>query len=177
MILLWLLFPAFIVSRFATRKKRKARKAVKAARKPPCILDVYAAQKVARDKAAKASAAARQRSATTAASPETAAEKALERERKAAEKIAFKKQQAAADKQFIEQQLDKIGDLLIAIDREKELIEQKISIDIQTRSYDSEMKDRRKKEQIVKKMLALERQIHALEIRLAKANYIINGSI
>ena len=120
---------------------------------------------------------------TPPAVPAARENKQLARELKAAAKAAEQAEkrrqqieQAQADKQFYLQQLEKIGNMLLAVDAEMERINQAIEIDRQTRSYDAEIKDTKKKEQITRKLLALENRQHALETKLAKANYIIAGN-
>lgn len=120
---------------------------------------------------------------TPPAVPETRISKEQARELKAAAKAAEQAEkrrqqieQAQADKQFYLQQLEKIGNMILAVDDELERINQAIEIDRQTRSYDAEIKDTKKKEQITRKLLALENRQHALETKLAKVNYIIAGN-
>lgn len=96
-----------------------------------------------------------------------------EKEKATQEKQKQKLQQAEADKQFLETQLESIGNLILQVDEELNKVNQKISVDIQLKSYDAEQRDRKKREQIIKKLLVLERQQHAAEAKLAKANYII----
>ena len=116
---------------------------------------------------------------TPPAVPAARENKQLARELKAAEQAEKRRQQieqAQADKQFYLQQLEKIGNMLLAVDTELDRINQAIEIDKATRSYDAEIKDTKKKEQITRKLLALENRQHALETKLAKANYIIAGN-
>ena len=120
---------------------------------------------------------------TPPAVPETRISKEQARELKAAAKAAEQAEkrrqqieQAQADKQFYLQQLEKIGNMLLAVDTELDRINQAIEIDKATRSYDAEIKDTKKKEQITRKLLALENRQHALETKLAKVNYIIAGN-
>ena len=120
---------------------------------------------------------------TPPAVPETRISKEQARELKAAAKAAEQAEkrrqqieQAQADKQFYLQQLEKIGNMLLAVDTELDRINQAIEIDKATRSYDAEIKDTKKKEQITRKLLALENRQHTLESKLAKVNYIIAGN-
>ena len=120
---------------------------------------------------------------TPPAVPAARENKAMARELKAAAKAAEQAEkrrqqieQAQADKQFYLQQLEKIGNMLLAVDTELDRINQAIEIDKATRSYDAEIKDTKKKEQITRKLLALENRQHTLESKLAKVNYIIAGN-
>lgn len=120
---------------------------------------------------------------TLQAAPDARENKQLARELKAAAKAAEQAEkrrqqieQAKADKEFYLQQLEKIGNMLLAVDTELDRINQAIEIDKATRSYDAEIKDTKKKEQITRKLLALENRQHALESKLAKVNYIIAGN-
>ena len=92
-----------------------------------------------------------------------------------AEKQRQKKEQAQADKIFLMQQLETISDIILSVDEELNQINQAINIDMAIQSYDKEIRDRKRKEQIVKKLLTLETRQHALETKLAKTVYIING--
>ena len=106
-----------------------------------------------------------------------AIKQAKEREKELiqAEKSRQKKEQAEADKIFLMQQLEIVSDMLLSVDEELNQINQAINIDIALRSYDKEIKDRRRKEQIVKKLLTLETRQHNLETKLAKSEYIIQA--
>ena len=101
--------------------------------------------------------------------------KEREKELIQAEKARQKKEQAKADKIFLMQQLETISDMILSVDEELNQINQSINIDIALRSYDKEIKDRKRKEQIVKKLLTLETRQHTLETKLAKANYTIQA--
>ena len=101
--------------------------------------------------------------------------KEREKELIQAEKARQKKEQAEADKIFLMQQLEIVSDMLLSVDEELNQINQAINIDIALRSYDKEIKDRKRKEQIVKKLLTLETRQHALETKLVKAEYIIQA--
>lgn len=100
---------------------------------------------------------------------------AKERERQIAlaEKARQRKQQAEADKAFYLQQLERVSEMLNTADTELARIETQIEIDIATRSYDSEIRDRKAQERILNKIMQYETRIHNLEARLAKANYIL----
>lgn len=103
------------------------------------------------------------------------AAKQREKELLQAEKRRQQKEQAQADKAFLIQQLDLLSDMLIQADEELNRINQAINIDIATRSYDKEIKDRKRKEQVVKKIMVLETRQHTLESKLAKCQYTIDG--
>ena len=103
------------------------------------------------------------------------AAKEREKELIQAEKTRQKKEQAQADKIFLMQQLEIVSDMLLSVDEELNRINQSINIDIALRSYDKEIRDRKRKEQIVKKLLTLETRQHTLETKLAKANYTIQA--
>ena len=103
------------------------------------------------------------------------AAKQKEKEIIQAEKKRQQKEQAQADKIFLIQQLDLLSEMLIQTDEELNHINQSIEIDIAIHSYDKEIKDRKRKEQIIKKLMVLENRQHALENKLAKANYIIQS--
>lgn len=103
------------------------------------------------------------------------AAKEREREIIQAEKARQKREQAEADKIFLMQQLEIVSDMLLSVDEELNRINQSINIDIALRSYDKEIRDRKRKEQIVKKLLTLETRQHSLESKLAKTNYIIQA--
>ena len=101
--------------------------------------------------------------------------KQREKELMQAEKQRQKKEQAEADKIFLMQQLEIVSDMLLSVDEELNQINQAINIDMALRSYDKEIKDRKRKEQVVKKLMTLETRQHTLETKLAKTEYIING--
>jgi len=103
------------------------------------------------------------------------AAKEREKEIIQAEKARQKKEQAEADKIFLMQQLEIVSDMILSVDEELNQINQAINIDMAIRSYDKEIKDRKRKEQIVKKLLTLETRQHALETKLVKAEYIIQA--
>ena len=125
-------------------------------------------------------AAALETCPATIPAAETRRDKELTRELKAAAKEAEQAEkrrqqieQAQADKQFYIEQLNKVNNMIIAVDDELERINQAIKHDIDGQYYDSEIKDRKRKEQILRKLTALENRQHALETKLAKAEYII----
>ena len=118
---------------------------------------------------------------TIQATPEGRQDKKFTREQLAAAKAAAQAEkrrqaieQAQADKQFYLAQLEKIGDMILTVDDELERINQAIEIDKATRSYDAEIKDSKRKEQIMRKLATLENKQHTIESKLAKAIYIIN---
>lgn len=97
----------------------------------------------------------------------------LEKEIEKTEKLRQRREQAEADRIFILSQLDRVSELLNTADAELARIEAQIEIDAATRSYDSEMRDSKKREAILKRIMQYENRIHSLESRLAKANYIL----
>ncbi len=92
-----------------------------------------------------------------------------------AEKARQRREQAEADIAFLTHQLDQISELLNEADTELVNIERKIAIDLATRSYDSEQKDRKTRERIQKKIMQYESRIHNLESRLSKARYTLTA--
>lgn len=105
-------------------------------------------------------------------------EKALkqqEKEMQQAEKNRQKQEQAAADKQFLESQLDKYTEMLSKADKELSDIESQIKIDYAMRSYAKAAAKEKRKEQIIKHIISLESKVHTAETRLAKANYILRA--
>lgn len=96
-----------------------------------------------------------------------------EKELLKAEKARQQKEQAEADKLFIIHLLDETSELLNIADTELEQITKQIQIDQALKSIDSLKKHERKKELLQKKVLSYESKIHALESKLAKANYIL----
>lgn len=100
---------------------------------------------------------------------------AKERERQIAaeEKNRQRREQAEADRAFYLLQLERVSEMLNTADAELARIEAQIEIDAATRSYDSEMRDGKKREAIIKRIMQYEARIHSLESRLAKANYIL----
>lgn len=105
-------------------------------------------------------------------------EKALkqqEKEMQQAEKNRQKQEQAAADKQFLESQLDKYTEMLSKADEELSNIESQIKIDYAMRSYAKAAAKEKRKEQIIKHIISLETKVHTAETRLAKANYILRA--
>ena len=103
----------------------------------------------------------------------TRAQRAAAKEAEQLEKRRQQIEQAQADKQFFIEQLNKVNNMIIAVDDELERINQAIKHDVDGQYYDSEIKDRRRKEQILRKLTALENRQHTLETKLAKAEYII----
>ena len=103
----------------------------------------------------------------------TRAQMAAAKEAEQLEKRRQQVEQAQADKQFFIEQLNKVNNMIIAVDDELERINQAIKHDVDGQYYDSEIKDRRRKEQILRKLTALENRQHTLETKLAKAEYII----
>ena len=99
--------------------------------------------------------------------------KKAEKELLKAEKARQQKEQAEADKLFIIHLLDKTSELLNVADTELEQITKQIQIDQALKSIDLLKKHERKKELLQKKVLSYESKIHALESKLAKANYIL----
>jgi len=99
--------------------------------------------------------------------------KKAEKEFLKAEKARQQKEQAEADKLFIIHLLDETSELLNVADTELEQITKQIQIDQALKSIDSLKKHERKKELLQKKVLSYESKIHALESKLAKANYIL----
>lgn len=104
------------------------------------------------------------------------ATKQSEKEAQQAEKNRQKKEQAEADKAFFENQLDKLTDMLSTADKELSDIEKQIQIDYLTRSYDRAKAKEKRKAQIIRQIMTLENRVHAIENRLAKANYIIKSA-
>ena len=105
-------------------------------------------------------------------------EKALkqqEKEMQQAEKNRQKQEQAAADKQFLENQLDKYTEMLSKADKELSDIESQIKIDYAMRSYAKAAAKEKRKEQIIKHIISLETKVHTAETKLAKANYILRA--
>ena len=92
-----------------------------------------------------------------------------------AEKNRQKQEQAAADKQFLESQLDKYTEMLSKADKELSDIESQIKIDYAMRSYAKAAAKEKRKEQIIKHIISLENKVHTAETRLAKANYILRA--
>jgi len=119
----------------------------------------------------------KQRSIDYERSRKEAIKQAKEREKELiqAEKARQKKEQAQADKIFLMQQLEIINDIINEYDDELSKINKAIKHDIDGQYYDSEIRHRKQKEQIVKKIISTESKIHILETRLAKANYIIKA--
>jgi len=103
----------------------------------------------------------------------TRALKAAAKEQEQAEKRRQQVEQAQADKQFFIEQLNKVNNMIISVDDELKRINQAIKHDVDGQYYDSELKDRKRKEQILRKLTALENRQHMLETKLAKAEYII----
>lgn len=101
------------------------------------------------------------------------AAKARERQIAAEEKNRQRREQAEADRAFYLLQLERVSEMLNVADAELAKIERQIEIDEATRSYDSEMRDSKKREAILKRIMQYENRIHSLESRLAKANYIL----
>ena len=101
------------------------------------------------------------------------AAKARERQIAAEEKNRQRREQAEADRAFYLLQLERVSEMLNVADAELAKIERQIEIDAATRSYDSEMRDSKKREAILKRIMQYENRIHSLESRLAKANYIL----
>ncbi len=99
--------------------------------------------------------------------------KKAEKEFLKAEKARQQKEQAEADKLFIIHLLDETSELLNAADAELEQTTKQIQIDQALKSIDLLKKHERKKELLQKKVLSYESKIHALESKLAKANYIL----
>ena len=99
--------------------------------------------------------------------------KKAEKELLKAEKARQQKEQAEADKLFIIHLLDETSELLNVADAELEQITKQIQIDQALKNIDSLKKHERKKELLQKKVLSYESKIHALESKLAKANYIL----
>ena len=83
--------------------------------------------------------------------------------------------QAEADLDFLIRQQDQICELLYINDEEIESITERIRIDKATRSYDSEKRDHRQKEILLKKRISLESKLHTVEKRIAAAQYTIDG--
>ena len=120
---------------------------------------------------------------TPPAVPAARENKAMARELKAAakateqaEKQRQKIEQAQADKEFLIKQIDRVVEILTALDTESDRIDRKIQDDIDGRYYDAEIRHRKQKETIARKIIASENKLHALETKLAKANYIIAGN-
>jgi len=93
-----------------------------------------------------------------------------------AEKARQRKQQAQADVSFLIHQQEQICELLSINDRDIDTLNQSIEIDRLTRSYDSEIRDSRKKESLLKKQMALEAKLHTIEKKIAAAQYTIDGA-
>lgn len=109
---------------------------------------------------------------------ETNIEKTLKQQEKAmqqAEKNRQKQEQAEADKQFLENQLDRYTEMLNKADKELSEIENQINIDYLMRSYDKAAKKEKRKEQIIKHIISLESKVHTAETKLARANYILRA--
>lgn len=98
-----------------------------------------------------------------------------EKEIQQAEKARQKKEQAQADIVFFESQLNQLTSMLSQADNELSEIEKQIEIDYLMRSYDNASKKEKRKTQVIKQIMSLESRIHAIEARLAKANYIIQA--
>ena len=120
---------------------------------------------------------------TPPAVPETRISKEQARKLKAAAKAAEqaekqrqKIEQAQADKEFLIKQIDRVVEILTALDTESARIDRKIQDDIDGRYYDAETRHRKQKETIARKIIAAENKLHALETKLAKVNYIIAGN-
>lgn len=101
--------------------------------------------------------------------------KQQEKEMQQAEKNRQKQEQAEADKLFLESQLDRYNEMLTKADKELSDIESQIKIDYAMRSYAKAAAKEKRKEQIIKHIITLENKVHAIETRLAKANYILRA--
>ena len=100
-----------------------------------------------------------------------AAEKRRQQERKEAEK----KGQAQNDLLYINDQLQAVSDMLENAYTELETINDKIKIDVATRQYDSEIRDRKQRERIQKRVLMYESKIHTLETKAAREKFILEN--
>jgi len=149
-----------------------------------CIILIYcihkASQAMKKPKAKRIQSAEicyKQRNIDYEKSRKEAIRQAKEREKELiqAEKQRQKKEQAQAYKVFLMQQLEIINDIINEYDDELSKINKAIKHDIDGQYYDSEIRHRKQKEQIVKKIMSAESKIHILETRLAKANYIIKA--
>jgi len=97
-----------------------------------------------------------------------------EKQRIAEEKQLQKEQTAENDMIFLKGRIDQLYSLLWDLDDEITETEKQIEIDNLMRSYDKMKKKIGKKNQLIKKRLAIENQIHATENRINKAKYILN---
>jgi hypothetical protein len=126
-------------------------------------------------KARQRATGSRQRETERQLAAQAREEKALQREQERQAKQNARITQAEADLDFLIRQQDQICELLYINDEEIESITERIRIDKATRSYDSEKRDYRKKEILLKKRIALESKLHTIEKRIAAAEYIINN--